>query len=78
MTNRYDCGTEEIIKTYWAQSDIEDAFKNLKNPYYLTLKPQYQCIDTLLYSSRTRVICIICNTTQKSCFFTRFLQNYNS
>ena len=45
MTDRHDWGTEEIIKTYWGQSDIENAFKNLKNPYHLTLKPQYHWTD---------------------------------
>jgi len=45
MTNRHDWGTEEIIKTYWGQADIENAFKNLKNPYHLTLKPQYHWTD---------------------------------
>ena len=45
MTDRHDWSTEEIIKTYWGQSDIENAFKNLKNPYHLTLKPQYHWTD---------------------------------
>ena len=45
MTSRHDWGTEEIIKTYWAQADIENAFKNLKNPYHLTLKPQFHWTD---------------------------------
>jgi len=45
MTNRHDWSTEEIIKTYWGQSNIENAFKNLKNPYHLTLKPQYHWTD---------------------------------
>ena len=45
MTNRHAWGTEEIIKTYWGQADIEKAFKNLKNPYHLTLKPQFHWTD---------------------------------
>jgi transposase len=45
MTDRHDWSTEEIIKTYWGQSDIENAFKNLKNPYHLTIKPQYHWTD---------------------------------
>jgi transposase len=45
MTDRHDWSTEEIIKTYWGQSDIENAFKNMKNPYHLTLKPQYHWTD---------------------------------
>ncbi len=45
MTNRHDWSTEQIIKTYWGQSDIENAFKNLKNPYHLTLKPQFHWTD---------------------------------
>ena len=45
MTNRHDWGTEEIIKTYWGQANIENAFKNLKNPYHLTVKPQFHWTD---------------------------------
>ena len=45
MTNRHNWSTEEIIKTYWGQADIENAFKNLKNPYHLTLKPQFHWTD---------------------------------
>lgn len=45
MTNRHDWSTEEIIKTYFGQSYIENAFKNLKNPYHLALKPQFHWTD---------------------------------
>ena len=45
MTNRHAWSTEEIIKTYWGQCHIENAFKNLKNPYHLTLKPQFHWTD---------------------------------
>ncbi len=45
MTNRHDWNTAEIIKTYFGQSNVENAFKNLKNPYHLALKPQYHWTD---------------------------------
>lgn len=41
MTDRHDWDTAEIIKAYYGQSKIEHAFKNLKNPYHLALKPQF-------------------------------------
>jgi transposase len=41
MTDHHDWESEKIIKTYQGQSEIEHAFKNLKNPYHLTLKPQF-------------------------------------
>ena len=45
MTNRHNWSTVEIIKAYYGQSMIENAFKNLKNPYHLALKPQFHWTD---------------------------------
>jgi transposase len=45
MTDRHDWSNEKIIKTYQGQAEIENAFKNLKNPYHLTIKPQFHWTD---------------------------------
>ncbi len=45
MTDRHDWEGEKIILTYQGQAEIEQAFKNLKNPYHLTLKPQFHWTD---------------------------------
>jgi transposase len=45
MTDRHDWSTVNIIKTYYGQSTIEHAFKNLKNPYHLALRPQFHWTD---------------------------------
>jgi transposase len=45
MTNRHDWDTDRIIKAYYGQSMIEHAFKNLKNPYHLALRPQFHWTD---------------------------------
>jgi transposase len=45
MTNRHDWSTVDIIKAYYGQSFIEHAFKNLKNPHHLALKPQFHWTD---------------------------------
>lgn len=45
MTDRHDWDTGDIIKAYYGQSKIEHAFRNLKNPYHLTLKPQFHWTD---------------------------------
>jgi len=45
MTDRHDWSTVDIIKAYHGQSKIEHAFKNLKNPYHLALKPQFHWTD---------------------------------
>lgn len=45
ITNRHDWSTEEIILAYWGQAQVEYAFKNLKNPYHLALRPQYHWTD---------------------------------
>jgi transposase len=45
MTNRHEWTSQEIITAYYGQSKIELAFKNMKNPYHLALKPQYHWTD---------------------------------
>ena len=45
MTDRHDWSTQDIIKAYHGQSMIEHAFKNLKNPYHLAIKPQFHWTD---------------------------------
>lgn len=45
MTDRHDWGTGDIIKAYYGQSKIGHAFRNLKNPYHLALKPQFHWTD---------------------------------
>lgn len=45
MTDRHDWSTEEIIKAYHGQAFIEQAFKNLKNPYHLAIRPQFHWTD---------------------------------
>jgi transposase len=45
ITNRHDWSEEEIISAYWGQAQVEYAFKNLKNPFHLALRPQYHWTD---------------------------------
>ena len=45
MTNRHEWTSQETITAYYGQSKIEHAFKNMKNPYHLALKPQYHWTD---------------------------------
>lgn len=45
MTDQHNWSNERIIKTYQGQAEIEHAFKDLKNPYHLTLKPQFHWTD---------------------------------
>lgn len=45
MTNRHEWTSQEIISAYYGQSKIEYAFRNIKNPYHLALKPQYHWTD---------------------------------
>jgi len=55
MTNRHDWDTASIIKAYHGQSKVENAFKNLKNPYHLSIKPQFHWTD-----QKVRVHFFIC------------------
>ena len=41
ITNRHQWSTEEIILAYHGQSYVEWAFKTIKNPFHLALRPQY-------------------------------------
>lgn len=45
MTNRHEWTSQEIISAYYGQSKIEYAFRNMKNPYHLARKPQYNWTD---------------------------------
>ncbi|MBM2817395.1 MAG: hypothetical protein HW421_4157, partial [Ignavibacteria bacterium] len=45
VTNRHNWSDEEIILAYRGQSKVEYAFKNLKNPYHLAVRPQYHWTD---------------------------------
>ena len=45
ITNRHQWTTEEIISAYWGQSNVENAFKKMKNPFHLAMRPQYHWTD---------------------------------
>lgn len=45
ITNRHDWSEEEIILAYWGQAQVEYAFKTMKNPFHLALRPQYHWTD---------------------------------
>lgn len=45
ITNRHTWSTEEIILAYWGQAQVEYAFKNLKNPFHLAVRPQFHWTD---------------------------------
>lgn len=45
MTDQHDWSSAAIIQAYHGQSFIEGAFRNLKNPYHLALRPQYHWTD---------------------------------
>lgn len=45
MTNRHEWSSSDIIKTYYGQSKIENAFKDMKNPHHLALRPQHHWTD---------------------------------
>lgn len=45
MTDRHEWSTAEIINAFYGQSFVENTFKNLKNPYHLSLKPGFHWTD---------------------------------
>jgi transposase len=45
MTDRHEWSSEEIILAYRGQSMAEDAFRQLKDPEHLAVRPQYHWTD---------------------------------
>lgn len=45
MTDRHDWESSDIIQAYYGQANVEHAFKNVKNPYHLALRPQFHWTD---------------------------------
>jgi transposase len=44
-TNRHEWSNEEILLAYRGQAKVEYAFRNLKNPYHMAVRPQYHWTD---------------------------------
>ena len=45
MTDRHEWSTPEIVKAFYGQSTVENAFKNIKNPYHLAVTPEFHWTD---------------------------------
>ena len=45
MTNRHDWTSDKIIKSFYGQATVEQAFKDIKNPQHLTITPQFHWTD---------------------------------
>ena len=45
ITNRHNWSIEQIILAYWGQAQVEHAFRNMKNPSHLAVRPQYHWTD---------------------------------
>lgn len=55
VTNRDKWSNEDILRAYHGQCKVEYAFRNLKNPYHLAIRPQYHWTD-----QKIRVHFLIC------------------
>ena len=64
ITNRHHWNTEEIILAYRGQSNVEWVFKNIKNPFHLSLIPQYHWTD-----QKIKVHVFICLLSFLLCMF---------
>jgi len=45
MTDRHDWSTADIINAYHSQSTVEHAFRHLKDPHHLAVRPQFHWTD---------------------------------
>lgn len=48
MTDRHDWTSAEIVEAYRGQSEAERAFRDLKNPYHLAVRPTFHWTDQKL------------------------------
>jgi transposase len=48
FTDQSEWSDEEIILTYRGQSKIEEAFKKMKNPHFLSWNPRYHWTDPMI------------------------------
>jgi hypothetical protein len=44
-TNRDGWATETVLQAYWGQGEAEQVFRQLKDPFFLALRPQYHWTD---------------------------------
>lgn len=45
MTDRHAWSSSEIVSAFYGQSTVEQAFKNIKNPYHLAVTPGFHWTD---------------------------------
>lgn len=45
MTNRHHWSSKEIVEAYYGQSAVEHAFRDMKNPFHMAVRPQYHWTD---------------------------------
>jgi transposase len=45
ITNRHQWTSEEIVLAYRGQAKVEYAFRNVKNPFHLAIRPQFHWTD---------------------------------
>jgi transposase len=45
FTDNHDWSVEEIVSAYHAQSEIEEAFKRMKRPHYVSFSPMFHWTD---------------------------------
>jgi len=55
VSNRHEWSSEDIVNAYRGQCKVEYAFRTLKNPYHLAIRPQYHWTD-----QKIRVHFLIC------------------
>ena len=49
ITDRSDWSTEDILSSYFSQSDIEKVFRHVKNPDHNTIRPQFHWTDQKIH-----------------------------
>ena len=48
FTNNYAWTDDEIVLAYRGQSHVEDAFRTMKNPHFISIRPMYHWTDSMI------------------------------
>jgi len=73
VTNRHDWSNEEILLAYRGQAKVEYAFRTLKNPYHMAIRPQYHWTDQKIEAHF--LICLI-GYLLTTCAYSKIKKNY--
>ncbi len=74
VTNRHDWSNEEICLAYRSQSKVERCFRDLKNPFHCSVRPQYHWTDQKI---KVHILICILGYLLATYLYTKIKKNIN-